>query len=152
MYKKYISVSVDHRIGEHQQLGCFCSHPVDPFHSSAVPLPLSSDTPCSVPWECLLLCHLLSFLFVLTYLLLKFVFSVPHPSECTRYFSFLNGSSRHWEVQDDFCCSVAQLCLILHDPLDYSLHNIDWLRKPHPKKRKKKGRKPHQGHITCCCC
>ena len=115
-------------------------------------LALSSDTPCSVPWECLLLCHLLSFLFVLTYLLLKFVFSVPHPSECTRYFSFLNGSSRHWEVQDDFCCSVAQLCLILRDPLDYSLHNIDWLRKPHPKKRKKKGRKPHQGHITCCCC
>ena len=50
-------------------------------------LALSSDMHCSALWECLLLCHLLSLLFVLTYLLLKFVFSVPHGSECTRYFS-----------------------------------------------------------------
>ena len=120
---------------------------VDPFHLSAIPLPLSSDTPCSALWECLLLCHLLSLLFVLTYLLLKFVFSVPHGSECTRYFSFLNGSSRHWEIQGDFCCWVAQLCLIRCDPLDCGLHNVDWLRKPHQKKRGG-GKKPHQGHVT----
>ena len=144
MYKKYISIPVDHTIGEHQQLGCFCYHPVDPFHSSAIPLPLSSDMPYSVLWECLLLCHLLSFLFVLTYLLLKFVFNVPHRSEFTRYFSFVNGSSRHWEIQGEFCCSVTQLCLTPCDPLDCSLHNIDWLRKPH----KKKERKPYQGHVT----
>ena len=115
----------------------FCNHPVDPFHSSAIPLPLSSDMPCSVLWECLLLCHLLSFLFVLTYLLLKFVFNVPHQSEFTRHFSFLNGSSRHWEIQGEFCCSVVQLCLTPCDPLDCSLHNVDWLRKPHHKKGKK---------------
>ena len=138
MYKKCISVPVDHKIGDHHQLGCFCYHPVDPFHFSAIPLRLSSDMSCSVLWECSLLCHLLSFLFVLTYLLLKFVFSVPHRSEFTRYFSFLNGSSRHWEIQGEFCCSVAQLCLTPCDPLDCSLHNVDWLRKPHQKKKKGK--------------
>ena len=90
-----------------------------------------------VLWECLFLCHLLSFLFVLTYLLLKFVFNVPHRSEFTRHFSFLNGSSRHWEIQGEFCCSVVQLCLTPCDPLDCSLHNVDWLRKPHHKKGKK---------------
>ena len=148
MYKKYISIPVDHTIGEHQQLGCFCYHPVDLFHSLAVPLPLSSDMPCSVLWECLLLCHLLSFLFVLTYLLLKFVFSVPNRSEFTTYFSFLNGSSRHWEIQGEFCCSVVQLCLTPCDPLDCSLRNVDWLRKPHQKKKKKKEREPHQGHVS----
>ena len=87
--------------------------------------------------------------FVLTSLLVKFVFSVPHGSECTRYFSFLNGSLRHWEIQGDFCCWVAQLCLMRCDPLDCGLHNVDWLRKPHfKKKERKKERKPHQGHVT----
>lgn len=141
MYKKYIPIPVDHKTGEHQQLVYFCYHPVDPFHSLAVPLPLSSDMPCSVLWECLLLCHLLSFLFVLTYLLLKFVFNVPHWSEFTRYFSFVNGSSRHWEIQGEYCCSVTQLCLTPCDHLGCSLHNVDWLRKPHQKRRKKKGKK-----------
>ena len=79
--------------------------------------------------------------FVSTSLLLKFVFHVPHGSECTRYFSFLNGSSRHWEIQGDFCCWVAQLCLIRCDPLDCGLHNVDWLRKPHQKKKKKERKK-----------
>ena len=123
---------------------------MDPFHSLAVPLPLSSDMPCSVLWECLLLCHLLSFLFVLNYLLLKFLFSVPHQSEFTRYFSFLNGSSRHWEIQGEYCCSVTQLCRPPCDHLGCSLHTVDWLRKPHQKRKKKKKRKekPHQCHVT----
>ena len=37
---------------------------------------------------------------------------------------------------------------LLVTPLNYSLHNVDWLRKPHQKKKKKKERKPHQGHVT----
>ena len=61
IYMKYISISVCHKTDLHQKRwSFFFYHPVDVFHSAAIPLLVPPDIHGSVLWMCLFACHLLS--------------------------------------------------------------------------------------------